>query len=714
MLDRTVDRHARTHSGARRGYLLPRIVALLALLCALAAQADDGLTARLHSLEAALLGHPQRTREELLALEPRAEAAPAAERRRWQVLLGQAQVLTGNTADAADLADRVADDAGRTQDPATQAVSLLIRGMIESATGDAARSASLAREAHGLAVSAGDLDLRYWAALSMGVSALMRGHTEAAMAGLQEAQSLADVAGNAYRRSSALYQLAWLQYTLKNAPAALAASLTAYQEGEAARSAYAMANARMVESAVMELLDRPARELAAMEEALAIARTSRSRVAESRALVNLSDIRLRRKQYTAALDLARRSLQLADASGDPVIAATAKANAGFALLALSRVPEGKRLIDEAVAQYERTGATAEIAELVGEYGRGLEHIGDYKGALALFHRERKLNEEIAIQTRQRALIEIQEKYETDRRNREIELLARENEVKTTEIASRVLVQRIWWLLAGLFAASFVVVAVLYRKLRRTNALLAGKNAELSVQSTRDPLTALYNRRYFQMFVDSGDAQRELQRGHGDSPASALLLIDIDHFKETNDRFGHAIGDAVLVAVADRLRATLRDTDIVVRWGGEEFLVHATTGADRIDDLAARILRAISAQPIMLDGRVVRTTMSIGYMSMPLPPASAPLSWDRAIGLVDMALYMAKVNGRNRAFGIKRLVREGDDVLAAVERDLEHAWKAGLVEMQVLYGPSPASGVSANFSTFDDGDPPRVSGTPALG
>lgn len=451
-----------------------------------------------------------------------------------------------------------------------------------------------------------------------------------------------------------------------------------------------------------------------MEEALAIARTSRSRVAESRALVNLSDIRLRRKQYGEALDLARRSLQLAQASGDATIIATSKANAGFALLGLSRVAEGKRLIDEAVAQYERTGATAEIAELVGEYGRGLEHIGDYKGALALFHRERKLNDEIAIQTRQRALLEIQEKYETDRRNREIELLARENEVKTAEIANRVLAQRIWWLLAGLFAFSFAVVTVLYRKLRRTNALLAGKNAELSVQSTRDPLTALYNRRYFQTFVDSGDAQREFRSGPGDNLTSALLLIDIDHFKETNDRFGHAIGDAVLVAVADRLRATLRETDIVVRWGGEEFLVYATIGVDRIDDLAARILRAISAQPISLHGQVVRTTMSIGYMPMPLPPASASLSWDRAIGLVDMALYMAKMNGRNRAFGIKRLSNDDAEVLAAAERDLEHAWKSGLVEMQVLYGPSPAGGMSANLSTFDDGSSSRAAGVPASG
>ncbi|MCC7216639.1 MAG: diguanylate cyclase [Burkholderiales bacterium] len=701
---RSICRPSRTLSGARRGNLLPRFVAALALACACAAHADDALVSRARELEAALNGFPQRTRSELAALLPRADAAPAGERRHAYALYGQAHVLTGNTADAAELADRLADEAATTHDPATRATALLIRSAIESTSGDAARSTALAQEAHDLAARAGDDYLRYWAALSLGTSARMLGQPEVALANLQEALSLAEATGDPYRRSTALYQLSVLQLTLKNGPAALAASLAAYRDGDAARSAYAMVNGRIAESAVMELLERPARELAAMEEALAIARTARSEVAEARALVNLSDIRLRRKQYAEALELARRSLQLSQSTGIPVLVATSKANAGFALLGLGRIAEGKRLTDESLTEYERTGQTAEIAELIGEYGRSLEDVGDYKGALALYHRERKLNDEIAIQTRQRALLEVQEKYETAQRRREIELLNRENELKTVEIANRVQIQRIWWLLAGLFAASFVVVALLYRKLRQTNALLAGKNAELSVQSTRDPLTALYNRRYFQNFIDAGAAHPDRTHRNGDNLTSALLLIDIDHFKETNDRFGHAIGDAVLVAVADRLRATLRDTDIVVRWGGEEFLVYAATKADRIDDIAARILRAISAQPITLGDQVVRTTLSIGYMALPLPPTSAPLSWDRAIGLVDMALYMAKVNGRNRAYGIKRLVRDDGEDLAAVERDLERAAESGLVEMQVLYGPIPASGVSANVPTFDETGP----------
>jgi diguanylate cyclase (GGDEF)-like protein len=694
-------RQSRATAGAALRKRLPRIVALVAMLGAFGANADDELVKRTRGLEATLSGYPQRTLAELVTLLPRADGAPAGERRYVYAIYGQARVLTGDTADAAELANRLAGEADTTRDPANLATALLIRSAIESSTGDAARSTALAREARELAATANDDYLRYWAALALGTAARTRGLPEEALNSLQEALSLAEAANDPYRRSSALYQLSVLQLALKNGPAALAASLAAFKDGETAKSVYAMANARMAESAVMELLERPARELAAMEEALAIARTSRSEVAEARSLVNLSDIRLRRKQYAEALDLARRSLQLAQGLGNSSLAATSKANMGFSLLGLGQIAEGKRLTNEAVAEYERAGATAEIAELIGEYGRNLEQLGDYKGALALYHRARKLNDEIAIETRQRALLEVQEKYETEKRRREIDLLNRENELKSAEIENRMLVQRIWWLLAGIFAVSFLGVVWLHRKLRHANELLSRSNADLSVQSSRDPLTSLYNRRYFQNLIAAEEAHPDHRRRDDDSTTRALLLIDIDHFKETNDRFGHALGDAVLVAVADRLRDALRETDTIVRWGGEEFLVYATTRADGLDDIAARILRAISAQPITLLGKDIRTTVSIGYMAMPLPPAFVPLSWDRAIGLVDMALYMAKVNGRNRAYGLQRLLRDDAEALAGAERDLEHAWKSGLVEMQVLYGPLPASGVSASAPASED-------------
>ncbi len=160
------------------------------------------------------------------------------------------------------------------------------------------------------------------------------------------------------------------------------------------------------------------------------------------------------------------------------------------------------------------------------------------------------------------------------------------------------------------------------------------------------------------------------------------------FKQINDRYGHAAGDAVLVVVARRLRETLRETDMIVRWGGEEFLVFVpATSSDKLDEIAMRIMHAVASEPIVHHGSAIRVTASIGYAPMPLPPANAALSWERAIGLIDMALYMAKVHGRNRAYGIRAVRRGDDEALATIERDLEKAWEDGIVEMHVQPGPA---------------------------
>ncbi len=278
------------------------------------------------------------------------------------------------------------------------------------------------------------------------------------------------------------------------------------------------------------------------------------------------------------------------------------------------------------------------------------------------------------------MLELQGRYESDKRKREIELLNRERDLQSAELRNRELEQRVWWSLAAVFGLSFFVIAVLYHKLRATNRLLAQKNAALFQQSSRDPLTALYNRRHFQEFIRDLPTPTDRRRGPGESAVQALLLIDIDHFKQINDRHGHAAGDAVLMAVAQRLRDTLRETDMIVRWGGEEFLVFVPVAPiDRMDEIVHDI----------------HVTASIGYLPMPLPPDNLRLNWDGAIRLVDKALYMAKTQGRNRAYGIAALNARGSDPEHGVKGDLETAWREGVVELRLLLGmpiadvPDPA-------------------------
>jgi diguanylate cyclase (GGDEF)-like protein len=259
-------------------------------------------------------------------------------------------------------------------------------------------------------------------------------------------------------------------------------------------------------------------------------------------------------------------------------------------------------------------------------------------------------------------------------------------MKAAELETRQLTQSVWWLLAIVFMASFAIVAVLYRKLRITNRLLGERNVELSVQSTRDPLTALYNRRHFQDYIGGMDKLAERRSIAPENPVQVLLLIDIDHFKQINDRYGHAAGDAVLVDVARRLRETLRETDMIVRWGGEEFLVFVPAApVDRVDEIVLRIMSALAVEPFDVPGAAVRLTVSVGYTPLPLPPDGVAVTWERAITLADMALYMAKAGGRNRAYGIRALKRSDPAALAALDGGLEAAWRDGVVELQMLQG-----------------------------
>jgi diguanylate cyclase (GGDEF)-like protein len=242
-----------------------------------------------------------------------------------------------------------------------------------------------------------------------------------------------------------------------------------------------------------------------------------------------------------------------------------------------------------------------------------------------------------------------------------------------------------------FALSAVIVYFFYRKVRQANAQLEEKNLELKQQSARDPLTALYNRRHFQEFMRGRQeiAPRGAGANAGDETVSALYLMDVDHFKHINDAYGHAAGDAVLREIADALREILRETDMIVRWGGEEFLAFLpAVPRSSLDDVARRLLSGIPARTIEYQGVQLSVNISIGFAPFPLAPAGKPMSWERAVNLVDMALYLAKGHGRNRAYGVQGFAGDTSMSMEEIEQDIEAAWRAGCVDLSIVQGNWP--------------------------
>ena len=223
------------------------------------------------------------------------------------------------------------------------------------------------------------------------------------------------------------------------------------------------------------------------------------------------------------------------------------------------------------------------------------------------------------------------------------------------------------------------------ELQEVSAALVAKSQALELASLTDPLTGLHNRRFLteQIHADVAHSVRH----HEDSlrldtpPAGdadlVFFLIDIDYFKQVNDRHGHAAGDAVLIQMRRRLQGIFRESDYLVRWGGEEFLVVTRgTSRERAAELAERARAAIAEEAFLLpDGSGLAKTCSIGYACFP-PARQFPqaLGWQEVVEIADAALYLVKNSGRNGWYGVTAVdVRNLEDLRNLMRQPLA-AWE----------------------------------------
>jgi diguanylate cyclase (GGDEF)-like protein len=213
-------------------------------------------------------------------------------------------------------------------------------------------------------------------------------------------------------------------------------------------------------------------------------------------------------------------------------------------------------------------------------------------------------------------------------------------------------QTVWFRLAQGCAALAIVATLillrttyLERRAQRLEKLVAARTAELLQSQQRleqlaysDLLTSLPNRR---MFTEDFHKRLALTRRQGGY--FALLLIDLDHFKQVNDTLGHDAGDALLLEVANRLRSVVRESDCVARLGGDEFAILLAPDDDTagIDSVCRRLLDCFDA-PVLLGGTEMQTTVSVGVALFPDHGETQDVLYKAA----DLALYAAKRTGRN--------------------------------------------------------------------
>lgn len=264
--------------------------------------------------------------------------------------------------------------------------------------------------------------------------------------------------------------------------------------------------------------------------------------------------------------------------------------------------------------------------------------------------------------------------------------------------------RTWWAYAiWLSLAMMLLIAGIYlytlrlrREKQHLEDLVAERTRQLRDASLTDPLTGLRNRRFisevlhndvaafvgYKNYVISAENAREGMTG---KEVFGLFLMDMDHFKHVNDTYGHDAGDHVLKQFAEILTQLVRKDDVVIRLGGEEFLVVLKkTKPDYVHVFAKKVLNAVASKEFDLgEGTLLHKTCSIGYASFPAYQKHPDLlSFEQCMMIADMAMYHAKHEGRNRAVYLceGERIPSSEQEMRKMTTSMEYAIKEGFLKI----------------------------------
>ncbi|WP_416760090.1 diguanylate cyclase domain-containing protein [Roseateles sp. So40a] len=643
---------------------------------------DRALDAQLAQLDRFGYNEPDKVGQQLRALL--ADPAHAAQRLRIEYSIGRNEVDAGHP----DAARRIA--AELEAKPGGRVMSRVLLAELQDRLGQIGRAGEMAQQALDEISPACpvlpnqalppecDARLAIQALRTIARAKGARGEYAFAESALRRALALAQALQDHSATSSLMGSLA-LNSQIRDEPAAAQQWLAqSWQLSQGDVSS--MSRAKMVESMVASRRGDRGAQMSALEDALRLAEQSGARRDVALLQNNLIDAYIHTDQSAKAVKLARLALPVVQSYNDQTVERTLRHNLSVALVQQRQFEPAKREIARVLELAQGDADPVRRALQLRELGEAYASVGQWKESLRLYHEERALSAETARRNRESSLQQLRLKYDSEAKQRDLELLRREQTLKDRELGNRRLAQYVGVGLAVLLGLSLILMFVMLARVREANRKLKANQHLLRAQSERDPLTDLANRRHFLAVMD---------RHAKDMFTGALLMIDIDHFKHVNDRHGHAAGDAVIVEVSRRIAQAVRSEDLVVRWGGEEFLVFARNVApDQLQLLAERILFIVGEQPVQTPAGALRVTCSIGFAHFPLPPAQLALHWEQAVNWADMALYTAKSQGRNRARGIVTVAAGDAQALIQIEADFDAACTSERVQLQTILGPEP--------------------------
>lgn len=358
--------------------------------------------------------------------------------------------------------------------------------------------------------------------------------------------------------------------------------------------------------------------------------------------INLTGIYFSLELYKENAALTNELMEIASNYQDSYILAYTKQTMAFTLLMLGEKDNAMLMYQQARSWFEANQVLEPLARFLRDWANLLFNEGFHSDAYLALQDSLALQKSIDLNKRRENAMLSNALLTAEQQK--VELLQSEQQKVQGQalLRQKQLEQRLT--LTILFAALLLgLLSILaYQRLRRSNLLLATQNKLLDYASTHDPLTKVHNRRYFNDFITS---KLEVKA----ATEALLLLIDIDHFKLVNDQHGHQAGDEVLKIISKRLSSRLRETECIIRWGGEEFLIYIDKPAQHQQSIQIirRILAEVESSPVHIDTTDICVTISIGFSEVKYMSLS---EIEFQMNQIDALLYQAKQQGRNRAVG----------------------------------------------------------------
>lgn len=401
-------------------------------------------------------------------------------------------------------------------------------------------------------------------------------------------------------------------------------------------------------------------------QALALARSNRLPTASI--LNNWGDMLQKHHQPGKALPLFREAAAALVEAGDKSDAAVAYSNLGEALAELGHHQDAAKAFDQSLALFAVADDVEERLELYPRMIDNLAALGRYRDALKTMRTFKQVSDQHVNVESNTRIAKLQSVIQVAQQKSQLAEAARKQGAQTAELAAlKAREQRQRLFDYGMLTVLVLLVLLalvkmresrmrrrLNRELERRNTEIQARHHELTKlneiirrQSEEDALTGLHNRRHGQERLEQLVSLQDAVRQRGDTAKpSLLMLLDLDHFKHINDRFGHEAGDRALMHFSDLLRDCSRQADTLIRWGGEEFLwICPDTPLSEAPRLLARLREANLGKPLSLDGITLPLRASVGYCPLPVWPGTGG-DWASSLRVADAALYRAKDQGRD--------------------------------------------------------------------